>query len=57
MIFKENLLEIIEKIQELLAGSKYGMDKHNISEEQLYKNLKTLDFDVSRLEILIKREN
>lgn len=57
MKFRENLLEIIEKMQDLLNASKYGMDKKFIKEEQVYKNLTTLEFDISRIETLIKREN
>jgi len=56
MRLKQNVLDISDKMKELLETSMKSMENHRISPEQIYKNLKQLDADLERLTALVKRE-
>ena len=57
MLTKVNILEITDKMGQLLETSKGSMEKHTISPDQLYKNIVQLQKDLERVVVLIKRES
>ena len=53
---RQNVLDLTDKMNDLLEASKVSMERHTIDPTQLYKNLIQLQNDLERLVALIKRE-
>jgi len=57
MLMKDNALQILEQMNEVLESSKVSMEKKVLSPEVIYKNIKQLIADLERVTVIINRES
>ena len=56
MKFRDNILELTEKMDTLIDTTKSAMERHAIDADQVYKNFTEIQTGIERIRILIKNE-
>jgi hypothetical protein len=56
MKFKEVVLEKINRLNENIDSVKGNMERHAMTPEQVYENIKKIQYELTQIETLIKRE-
>ena len=56
MKFKEIVLQKIESLNESIEGLKRSVEKNALTKEQIHESYGKIQFELSQIETLIKRE-